>query len=121
MRPRTIDEYLAGVPDEQRAALDQLRAQVRTLVPEAIEVISYSIPAFRVGGRGLLWFSAWKAHSSVYPVPATFLEAHADELRAYRRTKGSLHFTPEQPLTEVLVADLVRARLAELEAEARRT
>lgn len=84
-------------------------------MPDAVETISYGMPAFKLHGRALLWFAAWKAHCSIYPLTDTFLEAHAEELRGYRRTKGSLHFTPEAPLPDALVESLVRERLANLE------
>lgn len=115
MSAATIDEYMAGVPDDMRAALQRLRAQIHELVPDATETISYGLPAFKLDGRALVWFAAWKAHCSMYPLTDTFMEAHAGELKGYRRTKGSVHFTPEAPLPPPLVARLVRARLADLE------
>jgi len=110
-----IDAYLATLPPDQHRALQGLRAQIARLVPDAVETISYGIPTLKLNGRPLLWFAAWKAHCSIYPLTDTFLEAHADELNGYRRTKGSLHFTPEAPVAEPLVERLVRARLADLE------
>ena len=80
-----------------------------------METISYGMPVFKLHGRGLLWFAGWKAHCSIYPLTNTFLEAHADALKGCRRTKGSLHFTPEAPLPEALVERLVLDRLADLE------
>jgi uncharacterized protein YdhG (YjbR/CyaY superfamily) len=111
-----IEAYLATLPADQREALQLLRAQIARLLPDAVETISYGIPAFKVNGRAVLWFAGWKAHCSIYPLTDTFLAAHADELKGYRRTKGSLHFTPEAPLPEALVESLVRERLAALEA-----
>jgi uncharacterized protein YdhG (YjbR/CyaY superfamily) len=110
-----IDAYLATLPPAQREALQRLRAHIARLVPDAVETISYGMPVFKVDGRGLLWFAAWKAHCSIYPLTDAFLEAHADALKGYERTKGSLHFTPEAPLPEALVERLVRERLADLE------
>jgi uncharacterized protein YdhG (YjbR/CyaY superfamily) len=110
-----IDAYLATLPADQHEALQRLRAQIARLVPDAVETISYGMPAFKLHGRALVWFAAWKTHCSIYPLTDTFLEAHADALKGYRRTKGSLHFTPEAPLPEALVEHLVRERLAGLE------
>jgi uncharacterized protein YdhG (YjbR/CyaY superfamily) len=110
-----IDAYLATLPADQREALQRLRAQIARLVPDAEETISYGMPAFKLRGRAVVWFAAWKAHCSLYPLTGTFLEAHADALKGYRRTKGSLHFTPDHPLPQALVERLVRARLADLE------
>jgi uncharacterized protein YdhG (YjbR/CyaY superfamily) len=110
-----IDAYLATLPADQREALQRLRAQIARLVPDAEETIGYGMPAFKLRGRAVVWFAAWKAHCSLYPLTGTFLEAHADALKGYRRTKGSLHFTPDHPLPQALVERLVRARLADLE------
>jgi uncharacterized protein YdhG (YjbR/CyaY superfamily) len=110
-----IDAYLATLPADQREALQRLRAQIARLVPGAEETISYGMPAFKLHGRAVVWFAAWKAHCSIYPVTGTFLEAHADALKGYRRTKGSLHFTSDHQLPLALVERLVRARLADLE------
>ena len=111
-----IDTYLATRPTDQRAALQRLRAEVARLVPDAVETISYGLPTFKLYGRGLLSFAGWKAHCSIYPLTGSFLDAHAEELKGYRRTKGSLHFTAEQPLPDALLEKLVRARVADLEA-----
>ena len=114
-RRSPIDVYLATLAVAQREALQRLRAQIGRLVPDAEETISYGLPAFKLNGRAVVWFAGWKAHCSIYPLTDTFLEAHADALSSYRRTKGSLHFTPEAPLPGELVESLVRARLADLE------
>ncbi len=113
-----IDAYLAALPVDQRGALRHLRAQVARLVPDAVETISYGMPAFKLNGRAFVWFAGWKNHCSIYPLTGAFLEAHRDELKGYGRTKGSLHFTPDAPLPEGLVDDLVRQRLADLAGEA---
>jgi uncharacterized protein YdhG (YjbR/CyaY superfamily) len=110
-----IDAYLAPLPEDQREALQRLRTQIARMLPNAVEAISYGMPAFKVDDRAVIWFAAWKAHCSIYPVSDTFRADHADALKGYRGTKGSLHFTPDAPLSEALVGDLVRARLAELE------
>ncbi len=117
-RARAVDGYLASLPGAQRAALERVRGEVARLVPDAVETISYGIPTFKLNGRALLWYAGWKAHCSIYPLTDSFLAAHADELAGFRRTKGSLHFTPEMPLPDKLLADLVRARVADLEADA---
>jgi uncharacterized protein YdhG (YjbR/CyaY superfamily) len=110
-----IDAYLATLPPDQRAALQRLRVQVARLVPDAVETISYGMPAFTLNGRVFFWYAGWKDHCSIYPLSGAFLEAHRDELKRYRRTKGSLHFTPAVPLPDALVEDLVHERLAEME------
>ena len=112
-----VDGYLARLPDEQRRALDRLRAQLRRLLPNAVEAISYGMPAFKVADRAVIWYAGWKAHCSIYPLTDSFLLSHADRLKGFRRTKGSLHFRPDAPIPEELVEELVRARLADLERE----
>jgi uncharacterized protein YdhG (YjbR/CyaY superfamily) len=109
-----IDAYMATLPADQREALQRLRAQVARLVPDAVELISYGMPAFKLNGRFLVSFAGWKAHCSIYPLTNTFLAAHADALEEFGRTKGSLHFTPQAPLPEALMEDLIRDRVADL-------
>ena len=77
-----VDAYLATLHADQHEALQRLRAEIARLVPDAVEAISYGMPTFKLHGRGLVWFAAWKAHCSIYPLTDTFLEAHAYELRA---------------------------------------
>ena len=113
--PATIDEYLAKVPAVQRDVLQRLRELIRRLAPQATETIGYGMPGFKLDGRGLVWFAAWKSHCSIYPLTDSFLEAEAEALRPYRRTKGSVHFTPDAPLPDDLVERLVLARVADIE------
>jgi uncharacterized protein YdhG (YjbR/CyaY superfamily) len=112
-----VDDYLAERPADQREALQRLRLQLRRLLPGAVETISYGMPAFKIGGRAVVWFAGWKAHCSIYPLTDTFLATHAEALQGYRRTRGSLHFAPDAPLPQALVEQLVQARLADLERE----
>jgi uncharacterized protein YdhG (YjbR/CyaY superfamily) len=115
MAPDSIDAYLATLPADQREALQRLRVQIAGLLPGAEETISYGMPAFKLDGRAVVWFAGWKDHCSIYPLTDTFRAANADALKAYGRTKGSLHFTPDAPLPDALVESLVRARLVDLE------
>jgi uncharacterized protein YdhG (YjbR/CyaY superfamily) len=114
-----VESYLAAVPPEQRQALEQLRAQVRDLVPDATETISYGMPTFKVHGRGVIGYAAWKNHLAIYPMSGELLERYADELTGFAGMKGSLHFTPDRPIPPVVLGDLVRARLADIEAKAK--
>jgi len=114
-----VDEYLATLPPDQRETLQRLRAQVGRVVPEAVETISYGMPAFKLHGRFLVSYAGWKSHCSIYPLTGTFLEARENALKGYARTKGSVHFTPETPVPEALVEGLVRARVADLEGGGR--
>lgn len=120
MSDTPVDAYLAKLPVEQRAALEQLRDHIMRVVPSAEETISYGMPTIKVNGEGLLLFAGWKAHCSIYGLTDAFVAEHADELKGYGGTKGSLHFTPENPFPEALVEQMVRGRLADLDALPRR-
>lgn len=111
-----VDAYLAALSADQRAALEHLRARVAGLVPDAVELISYGMPAFKLNGRFLLSYAGWKRHCSIYPLTDAFLAAHADALAGFGRTKGSLHFTPGSPVPDPLLEQLIRARVADVEA-----
>lgn len=119
MRDARVDAYLASLPEAQAAQLEMLRQRVAQLAPHATETISYGMPAFKMGTRFVLSYAGWKRHSSIYPMRDDVLARHADVLRGYTTTKGSLHFSATQPLPDAVLEDLVRARLAELEAGGR--
>jgi uncharacterized protein YdhG (YjbR/CyaY superfamily) len=112
-KPRTIDEYLAGVSAEQRIALEKLRKTVRTVAPSAEECISYGIPAFRLNGRSLVFFGAWADHCSFYPGSSATLKKFRDDLKDFETSKGTIRFSPQQSLPAALVTKLVKARMAE--------
>lgn len=114
-----VDAYLAALPDEQRAQLVHLRQRLAEIVPQATETISYGMPALKVGGRYLVSYAGWKRHCSIYPMRDDVLARHVEALRGYATTKGSLHFGAAQPLPDAVLDDLMRARVAELEAGGR--
>lgn len=110
-----VDAYLAGLPPAHRDLLQHLREVIARVVPDAEEAISYGMPAVRRGGHFFLSYAGWKRHCSVYPLTAEFLARHRAELEGYGRTKGSLHFTPERPLSDALIEDYAREMLARSE------
>ena len=110
-----VDEYLAKLPAEQRQVLDKLRADVARLVPDAVETISYGMPAFKLRGKFLISYAGWKRHCSIYAIDDQLLEKHADAVRGYGRTKGALHFSSDQPLPDALLEDLLRLRAGQVE------
>ena len=111
-----IDEYLAALPAEQRAALEQLRATIRAAAPpEATEGISYGIPAFRHRGA-LVSYNAASKHLTFHLMSTETFDAHADEFEGFKTGRGSIQFTPDRPIPADLVTKLVRARVAENEA-----
>lgn len=107
-----IDNYLAALSPDKRAALTKLRKIIRTAVPRAEECISYQFPAFRLDGRVLVWFGAATHHCAFYP-GALPIEAHKRELKGYDTSKGTIRFQPDRPLPALLVRRLVQARIAE--------
>jgi uncharacterized protein YdhG (YjbR/CyaY superfamily) len=111
-KPKTIDEYLEGLPADKRSALEKLRKTIRAAAPKAEECISYGIPAFRQNGV-LEGFGASANHCSFFPFNSTTVAAHKEELKGYETSKGTIHFQPEKLLPAALVRKLVKARLAE--------
>jgi uncharacterized protein YdhG (YjbR/CyaY superfamily) len=105
-----VDAYLAKLPAAQQTTLGKLRRDVARLAPDAEETISYGMPAFKVDGRFLLSYAGWKRHCSIYPIDDALLARHADVLRGYASTKGSLHFSVAQPLPDAVLADVVEHR-----------
>jgi uncharacterized protein YdhG (YjbR/CyaY superfamily) len=104
--PTTIDEYLGCLPVAQRAALQRVRRIIQATAPEAEECISYRIPAFKLNGKGLIWFGAAAQHCAIYGVGNDLA------LKDYDTSgKGTLRFTVAKPLPEALVRKLVRARM----------
>ena len=109
--PRTVDEYLACVPEPARAMLGQMRAAIRAAVPsEAAEIISYRIPAFK-HKQVLVWFAAFSGHCSLFPT-AAIIQEFKDELKSFSTSKGTIHFPLDQPLPTALIEKLVRARVS---------
>lgn len=117
--PRTIDEYLAAVSPDKRAALQRLRKIIRETVPDAEECISYQLPAFRLDGRMLVWFGASTNHCALYP-GAFPIAKHHEALARYQTSKGTIRFDPKKPLPAALVRKLVKTRVAENASRRRR-
>jgi uncharacterized protein YdhG (YjbR/CyaY superfamily) len=115
-KPQTIDEYLAPLSNEKRAALEKLRRAIKFAAPKAEECISYQIPGFRLGGRLLVSFGAAANHCAFYP-GAFPVKAHKDELKAYDTSKGTIRFSADGPLPATLVRKLVKTRIAEYAAQ----
>ncbi len=106
-----IDAYLNTLADPERSTLQRLRESILRVIPEAEECISYGMPAFRVGGKVIAGFAAFKNHLSYLPHSGSVLDQLGDELAGYSMTKGSLHFPADEPLPDDLVGKLIGVRL----------
>jgi uncharacterized protein YdhG (YjbR/CyaY superfamily) len=106
-----VDEYLRGLGEPKRSTLQALRETILEIVPEAEQVISYRVPAFRVGGETIAGFAAFKDHLSYLPFSGSVLSQLTDELAGYTMTKSALHFPVDRPLPKTLVKKLIATRL----------
>ena len=119
MCAREVDAYLRRLEEPKRGTLQVVRGMILEIVPEAEQVISYHVPAFRVGGQAVAGFAAFKDDLSYLPFSGSVLGQLADELDGYTVTKSALHFRVDRPLPKALVKKLFRARLAEIDRRAR--
>ena len=114
-----VDAYLAALPAEARATLEKLRGTIKAAAPKAVEVISYQIPTFKLNGRMLVSYAAFKNHCSFFPGAAPIKE-HQNDLKSYVTSKGTIRFPTGKPLPATLVKKLVKTRIRENEARARK-
>jgi uncharacterized protein YdhG (YjbR/CyaY superfamily) len=115
--PKTVDEYLASIPEPARGMLGKMRAAIRSaLPPEATETFSYRMPAFK-HKVVLVWYAAFSDHCSIFPSNAV-IEAFESELKGYTTSKGTIQFPLDKPLPVALLKKLVKARVQRVEARA---
>lgn len=112
-KPLNHDDYLSRLPEDKRAALQRLREQVLKAAPAAEECVAWQMPSFRFDGRLLVCYGAAKNHCSLYPMSSDLIEEMADELAGRDTGRGTIRFTPDDPLPAALVRRIVKARLAE--------
>jgi uncharacterized protein YdhG (YjbR/CyaY superfamily) len=105
-RPKNVDEYLDTLHEDARIILEQLRGIIKKAVPEAEEVISYNMPAFKFHGM-LVWFAAFKNHYSIFMRPR-ILEIFKDELKPYESTKATIKFSLDKPLPVRFVTKIIK-------------
>ena len=109
-----IDRYLAALDEPKRSTLETLRMSILEVLPEAEQCISYGMPAFKVEGKTVAGFAAFKNHLSYLPHSGSVLSALGDDLAGYEKSKGALRFPVDKPLPRSLVQKLVAVRLREL-------
>ncbi|MFZ2359174.1 MAG: DUF1801 domain-containing protein [Anaerolineae bacterium] len=119
--PQTIDEYIAAFPDHVQQILQQIRQTIHEAAPDAQEAISYQMPTFKLHGRSVVHFGAFKKHIGFYPAPVG-LEAFKDELAPYASSKGAVQFPLNQPIPFDLISKITAFRVQQnlQEAEAKR-
>jgi uncharacterized protein YdhG (YjbR/CyaY superfamily) len=110
----SVDEYLDGAPEPQRSTLVALRGTLRRILPEAEETMSYNMPAFKLAGKAVAGYAAFKNHCSYFPHSGSVLPELADELAGYDWDKGTLRFPVDEPPAETLVRRLVQVRREQL-------
>ena len=113
MSENEIDEYLRTLGEPTRATLTRLRDTIVAIVPDAEQCISYGMPAFKLRGKTIAGFAAFKSHLSYLPHSGSVIGKLAEETEGYTSTKGSLHFPVDQPLPKKLVKKLLDTRMAE--------
>ena len=114
---QSVDEYMAAQPEAVRAVLARVRSIIRKAIPEADEVISYQIPAYKLNGRVVLYFAGWKQHYSLYPATGGLVEAFRKELAAYEVSKGTVRFPLSQPVPARLIDQIAKFKARQVPAK----
>lgn len=115
---QNVDEYMAQLPEDRRAVMEQLRSTIRSAAPDASEAISYNMPAFRLHGRFLVSYEAYKRHYSLFPWSDAMVEELGEEMSRYAVGKGTIRFPVGDPIPLELVTRIVEFRHREVEQEA---
>ncbi|TAN13208.1 MAG: hypothetical protein EPN37_14100 [Chitinophagaceae bacterium] len=110
--PNNIDEYIAGFPEDVRAVLQQVRNTVKKAAPDAEETISYAMPAFKLYGKPLVYFAAFKNHIGFYPLPEG-IKTFGKELAGYKTSKGAIQFPLSKPIPLNLITKITKFRMKE--------
>jgi uncharacterized protein YdhG (YjbR/CyaY superfamily) len=119
--PTSVADYLAALPDERRAAVEELRRTINAAAPGATEAIAYGMPALRSHGRQfLVSYAAYKKHYSLFPASGAVVEALGAELTPYLAGKGTIQFPADRPIPSAVVTKVVKIRVAENKARADR-
>ena len=114
---KSVDEYIAAQPEAVQGILGDVRATLRKALPKAQEVISYQIPAYKIDGAGVIYFSSWKKHYALYPASKTVASTFRKELAPYDLEKYTLRFPLTKPVPRTLIAAIAKLRAKEVAAE----
>jgi len=109
----SVEDYIKGSPKESQSTLRELRKLVKALAPEAEEVISYGMPAFKLNGKGFVAYAGYKKHVGFYPMSGTFLQTFKKELTGYKTSVGAIQFPLSEPLPVALIKKLIKMRVQE--------
>lgn len=115
---KTVDAYIADQPDDLQCALSTLRATIQKAVPDAVEIISYGMPAYKLHGRVLMYFAGWAEHYAIYPGSVNALAELADEVAPYKVSKGTIRFERDMKVPVGLIKRIASLRKREVEQQA---
>ena len=118
--PKSVDEYIAAQPEAVRPKLEQLRAAIRSAVPEAEEAIGYHMPGYKLQGKPMLYFASFKEHYSLFAASGTFFATLEDELSGYELRKGTVQFPLTKPVPVKLISRIAKLRAAAISATAKK-
>jgi uncharacterized protein YdhG (YjbR/CyaY superfamily) len=118
--PKSVDDYIAAQPEVVRPKLEQVRATIRKAVPEAVEVIGYGMPGYKLLGKPMLYFAGFKEHYSLFAASGTFFAALQEELAGYELRKGTVHFPLTKPVPVKLIGRIAKLRAAGIGAALKR-
>lgn len=108
----TVDEYIRAFPIETRLILERIRKIIAATAPDAVETIAYKMPAYKLLGKPLIYFAAFKNHIGLYALPSGHSK-FADELSKYKHGKGSVQFPLDMPMPYELIEKIISFRVAE--------
>jgi uncharacterized protein YdhG (YjbR/CyaY superfamily) len=114
----SVDDYMAGLPDDRRTVMEQIRSTIRAAAPDATEVIAYNMPAFRLEGRFLVSYEAYRRHYSLFPWSDGMVAELGHELKPYAVGKGTIRFPANEPIPLDLVTRIIEIRNREVAHEA---
>ena len=114
MSKQEIDDYLAALDEPKRRTLDELRKTILAVIPEAEQCIAYGLPAFKLNGKAIAGFGAFKNHLSYFPHSGSVIEELTEDTSPYVASKGTLQFPVDTPLPGKLVEELITVRLRQI-------